>query len=219
VTESLFSMDGDRAPLRELVELKDRFGAWLMVDEAHATGVLGPTRRGLAEACGVVGRIEVHMGTLGKAIGAAGGFIAGARELIELLVNRARSFVFSTAPVPAAVAAARAGIDLVDSETGATLARLLWDRINQLRANMADLGWEIPNDPSPILPLVVGDERTTVGLATDLRAAGFLVPAIRYPTVARGAARLRVTLSAAHRAEDVIRLCDALGRLATPHGR
>jgi 7-keto-8-aminopelargonate synthetase-like enzyme len=209
-------MDGDRAPLRDLVELKDRFGAWLMVDEAHATGVFGATRRGLAEAAGVTGRIEVQMGTLGKALGAAGGFIAGASELIDLLVNRARSFVFSTAPAPAAAAAARAGIALVQSEAGASLNACLWKRVTQLRDLAAGLGWRLPAEPSPILPLEIGDERAAVRLAAELREAGFLVPAIRYPTVARGAARLRVTVSAAHTADQIAGLGQALGRLALP---
>jgi len=119
VTESVFSMDGDHAPLRELVELKEKYGAWLMVDEAHATGLYGPNRRGLAEAMGVSNHIEVQMGTLGKAIGASGGYISGSRPLIDYLINRSRSFIFSTAPVPAAAAAATAGIRFVQSSAGA----------------------------------------------------------------------------------------------------
>ncbi len=110
VTESIFSMDGDAAPLREIVALKEKYGAWLMVDEAHATGILGKDGRGLADQLGVGDQIEVQMGTLGKALGSSGGFICGSRALIDFLVNRARSFVFSTAPVPAAAAAATAGI-------------------------------------------------------------------------------------------------------------
>ena len=118
VTESIFSMDGDAAPLREIVALKEKYGAWLMVDEAHATGLYGKNRRGLAEESGVSGRIEIQMGTLGKAVGASGGYICGSRPLIDFLVNRARSFIFSTAPVPAAAAAATAGIRFIQSSEG-----------------------------------------------------------------------------------------------------
>src|SRR5471032_1800921 len=118
VTESIFSMDGDAAPLREIVELKNKYGAWLMVDEAHATGLYGKNRRGLAEELGVSGQIEIQMGTLGKALGASGGYICGSHPLVDFLVNRARSFIFSTAPVPAAAAAATAGIKLVQSSEG-----------------------------------------------------------------------------------------------------
>ena len=115
VTESIFSMDGDAAPLREIVALKEKYGAWLMVDEAHATGIIGKNGRGLADELGVGGQIEIQMGTLGKALGASGGYICGSRALIDFLINRARSFIFSTAPVPAAAAAATAGIQLAQS--------------------------------------------------------------------------------------------------------
>lgn len=218
VTESVFSMDGDLAPLRALVDLKDRFGAWLLVDEAHATGVFGEQGRGLVAAAGLTGRVEVHLGTLGKALGAAGGFIGGARELIELLVNRARAFIFSTAPVPAAVAAAQAGLELAASPQGDGLRARLWQRVRELRAALAAAGWSLPAEECPILPLVVGEEAAAVELAAKLREAGFFVPAIRYPTVARGAARLRLTVSAAHTARDVAQLGEALVRLGKPAG-
>lgn len=212
VTESLFSMDGDQAPLRELVALKDRYGAWLMVDEAHATGVLGPEGRGLAAEQGVDGRIEVQMGTLGKALGAAGGFIAGSGVLIDWLVNRARSFVFTTAPVPAAAGAARAALGISAGEEGEQRRAALRARINQLREILGREGWSLPLVHGPILPVILGDEIAALEAAARLRDAGFLVPAVRYPTVARGTARLRVTLSAAHSAGDVDRLCAALVR-------
>jgi 7-keto-8-aminopelargonate synthetase-like enzyme len=210
VTESVFSMDGDHAPLKAIVELKERFGAWLMVDEAHATGLYGTHRRGLAEAASVTDRVEIQMGTLGKALGAAGGYIAGARELVDWLVNRARAFIFSTAPIPAATAAARAGVELVQSAEGQAAWRQLWERISQLRAGLAALDWPLPHDESPILPLIVGGESAALALAGQLRERGLFVPAIRYPTVARGAARLRVSVSTAHTAEDVERLLFAL---------
>jgi len=204
VTESVFSMDGDCAPLQEIVELKKRFGAWLMVDEAHALGVLGPGRRGLAEELGVANRIEIQMGTLGKSVGSAGGFIAGSEALIDHLVNSARSFIFSTAPGPAAVAAARAGIDLIASAEGEALR-------GKLMANVAAVAGD--KSKIAIVPIILGDEDCALKASEQLKEAGFLVPAIRYPTVARGKARLRVTLSAAHTKEQVESLRVALKRL------
>ena len=203
VTESVFSMDGDLAPLRELVELKDRFGAWLMLDEAHASGLFGERRRGLAEAYGVAERVEVQMGTLGKAVGAAGGYICGSRVLVDYLVNRARSFIFSTAPTPAAVAAARAGVELIQSAEGADRCQRVWARVEQLKAALTSLGLPLETAQSAILPLIVGAETRAVALADALGHAGVFAPAIRYPTVGRGAARLRLTLTAEHTAGDV----------------
>ncbi len=200
VTESVFSMDGDTAPLRAIADLKDRYGAWLMVDEAHATGLYGPNRRGLAEEMGVSDRIDVQMGTLGKALGASGGFISGSRILIDYLINQARSFIFSTAPVPSAAAAATAAIRFVQSEAGERRRNLLWERIDELSSSRwADGG----RRPSAIFPIIVGDETKAVQAADALRESGIFVPAIRYPTVARGASRLRLTLTAAHTRLDI----------------
>jgi 8-amino-7-oxononanoate synthase len=210
VTESLFSMDGDVAPLRELVEVKERYGAWLMVDEAHATGVMGRERRGLVGELGLGDRVEVQMGTLGKALGAGGGYIAGSARLIDWLLNRARSFVFSTAPVPALAAAAHAGVDCVQSMEGRHRCELLWERVKEVRQAVASAGWAMPREPSPILPLIVGDERVAVSCAQALQRRGVYAPAIRYPSVGRGAARLRVTVSALHKSEQVARLAEAL---------
>jgi 8-amino-7-oxononanoate synthase len=203
VTESIFSMDGDAAPLREIVRLKEKYGAWLMVDEAHATGLYGKNRRGLAEKLGVADRIEIQMGTLGKALGASGGYICGSQKLIDFLTNRARSFIFSTAPVPAAAAAATAGIRFVQSNKGKARCDSLWRRVKQFD----------PKSSSAIIPLVVGDESKAVELAARLRKENIFIPAIRYPTVARGEARLRITLTAAHTADDVSELLAALGDL------
>jgi 8-amino-7-oxononanoate synthase len=196
VTESIFSMDGDSAPLLEIVELKNKYGAWLMVDEAHATGLYGKNRRGLTEEFGVSGQIEIQMGTLGKALGASGGYICGSRALVDFLVNRARSFIFSTAPVPAAAAAASAGIRLMQSNEGKAGCDALWKLLKQFN----------PKSASAIIPIIIGDEAKAVELAAKLREQNIFIPAIRYPTVARGAARLRVTLTAAHSAKDVAEL-------------
>jgi 8-amino-7-oxononanoate synthase len=207
VTESLFSMDGDIAPLREIVELKDRYGAWLMVDEAHATGLFGANRTGLVEEFGLSGQVEVQMGTLGKALGSAGGYIAGARVLIDYLVNRARSFIFSTAPPSSVSAASLAGIEVVRSSEGGKL-------LERLRANVGkfckESGTPAAAGNSPIVPKIIGAEENALSAAEALLEKGILVPAIRYPTVARGSARLRFTFSAAHSNEDVSKLARAM---------
>ncbi len=210
VTESVFSMDGDHAPLREMVALKEKHGAWLMVDEAHATGLYGANRRGLAEELGVSDRVEIQMGTLGKALGASGGYVCGSRALIDFLVNRARSFIFSTAPVPAAAAAATAGVQLVQSAEGSARAEQLWQRAAELKSEIRNLKSETT---SAIIPLIVGDESQAVATASVLRERGFFVPAIRYPTVARGSARLRITLTATHTKNDIAELTRALKTL------
>jgi len=207
VTESIFSMDGDAAPLREIVALKEKHGAWLMVDEAHATGVFGKDGRGLADELGVSGQIEIQMGTLGKALGASGGYICGSRALIDFLVNRARSFIFSTAPVPAAAAAAKAGIQLVQTPEGKSRRNYLQARVAELHSALGPPPSAIP---SAIIPIILGDEEGAVESAAQLRERGIFVPAIRFPTVARGAARLRITLNASHSADDVSQLVAAL---------
>ncbi len=197
VTESIFSMDGDAAALAEIVELKDRFGAWLLLDEAHAVGVLGPQGRGLAAALGLEQRIELHMGTLSKAIGLSGGYLAAKRQVIDLLINKARSFIYSTAPPPCIAHAASQALALIRGEEGER-------RRAQLRQN---IGMLAPgNHPSAIIPLIIGDEDRAMKLSARLLDEGFLIPAIRYPTVARGSARLRVTLSASHETSQVERL-------------
>ena len=214
VTESVFSMDGDLAVLRDIVDLKDGYGAWLMLDEAHATGLFGEGRRGLAEAYELSDRIEIQMGTLGKALGAAGGYICGSRRLIDLLIHRARSFMFSTAPVPAAVAAATAAIELVRGAEGEQLRQCLWQRVDATKNAVIHAGWNLPPVQSPILPILIGPEDAAVAIANGLRDDGLLLPAIRFPTVARGAARLRLTVTAAHSAEDIEILGKALSSRA-----
>lgn len=215
ITESVFSMDGDCTPLSELVDLKDRYGAWLMLDEAHALGVLGPTRRGFAEQAGVAERVEIQLGTLGKAVGASGGFVAGSRRLVDYLINRARSFIFSTAPIPAAAAAAEVGVSLVASEEGARRHSQLWSNVRSLSSALRAGGLAAAEPTSAILPLMVGEETAAVELSAQLRGAGFFVPAVRFPTVARGQARLRLTVTAEHEVADLLQFADVF-RKATP---
>ena len=211
-SESDFSMDGDHAPLAGIVELKERYGAWLMLDEAHAVGLYGPLGQGLAAAGGLGERIEIRMGTLGKAVGAAGGFICGSRQLFDLLVNKACSFIFSTAPSPAVSAAARAGVELIQSAEGEALRGQLWQRVEELRCGVEALGWKKPAEASAILPLIVGGEAKAMAVMERLREAGFFIPAIRYPTVPHNEARLRVTLSSSHSSGYIQLLLDALGQ-------
>ena len=207
VTESVFSMDGDLAPLREIVDLKERHGAILLLDEAHAVGVRGAGVVGLAGELGVADRIEIQMGTLGKALGVSGGYIAGSRTLIDFLINHARSFIFSTAPSPAVAAACRAALRIVRSSEGEALRVRLQENLALLAAEL-----NIPLPPSAIIPLILGGEEHALKEASRLQDAGFFVPAIRYPTVPRNTARLRVTLSAAHAPEQIRALADLLPR-------
>ena len=211
VAESVYSMDGDLAPLLNLVELKEQHGAWLMLDEAHATGLYGEGRRGVAEEFGVADRVEVQMGTLGKALGAAGGYICGSNELVDLLRHRARSFLFSTAPMPAQAAAARAGIEVVQSAEGEERRTRLWSLVDELKNGLIARGWKLPVVQSAILPLIIGGETEAVALSEQLLERGVFVPAIRYPTVAHGEARLRITVSAAHSPGDIEKLLEVLG--------
>jgi 8-amino-7-oxononanoate synthase len=218
VTESVFSMDGDRAPLAQLIDLKKRFGALLLLDEAHAIGVIGTNGRGLAAELGVANHVDVQMGTLSKALGVSGGYICGSRSLIDWLVNRARSFIFSTAPPPAVAAAALAAVDFLSSGEGEESRKTLWERIGTLRASLPRRPWDgvltaIPSSSgSAIHPWMVGDEQDAIDLARSLQAEGFLVPAIRYPTVAKGSARLRITVTAAHEGSQIRALAAALTR-------
>ena len=208
VAESVYSMDGDLAPLSEMVNLKERFGAWLFLDEAHAVGVLGPSGGGLAEELGLGDRIEIQMGTLGKALGAHGAYIAGSRALRDYLINRARSFIFSTAPPAPVAAAATKAIEISRAPEGSRLRELLWANIRNLAAVL-----ESPIPESAIIPQIIGPEIKATSASTALLNKGFLVPAIRFPTVAKGAARLRYTVTASHRPDEIQALGEALRNL------
>ena len=209
VTESVFSMDGDLAPLTEMVALKHQYGAWLMVDEAHGTGMFGKHRRGRVDQLQLGAQVEIQMGTLGKALGASGGFICGSAALKELLINRARTFIFSTSPCPAAAAAATAALQILTSDQGAERAKRLWQRVRELSEGLR----LSPAAASPIIPLIVGSPEAALRSASQLEAEGMLVPAIRYPTVPRDQARLRLTLSSEHTSEQVGQLVRAINSL------
>jgi 8-amino-7-oxononanoate synthase len=201
VTESVFSMDGDRAPLVEIADLCERFGAWLMVDEAHAAGVFGPRGAGLAAECGVTDRIAVHVGTLGKALGSFGAYVAGSRALVDLLVNRARPFIFTTGLPPASAAAARAAIEIIEREP--QRASGLLKRAARLGAELRAAGLSVPHVDSQILPVLIGDANRAIAIGARLLKQGVYVAAIRPPTVPEGTSRLRVSLMATHSEADV----------------
>ena len=207
-TDGVFSMDGDLAPLGDLADLADAFGAMLLVDEAHGTGVFGPEGRGACSACGVADRVPIRVGTLSKALGSLGGFVAGSRRLIDFLTARARPLLYSTALPPAAAAAASEALRIAREES--------WRRErvfalgDALRAALADRGHLVPPSTGPIVPILLGDPDRAWAASKSLREAGFLVPAIRPPTVPKGTSRLRISLSAAHTDGDLAGLIDAM---------
>jgi 8-amino-7-oxononanoate synthase len=203
VTESLFSMDGDVAPLGNLAEVARQYDAVLVVDEAHALGALGPGGRGLAAAAGLTP--DVLIGTLGKAFGSHGGFVAGSADLRALLVNRARTFIFTTAAPAPVAAAALAGLRLASGVPGDQRRQLLLDRVTALASALGRT-----DHRTPILPLLLGSDRAALAASSHLRRRGIFVQAIRPPTVPEGTARLRITLSAAHTADEVDALIRAL---------
>jgi 8-amino-7-oxononanoate synthase len=193
VTESVFSMDGDLCPLAEILSVCETHGALLLLDEAHAIGVLGRTGMGLAEQLGLQGEVNFQMGTLSKAVGLSGGYLAASRDWIDLIANRARPFIYTTAPPPALAHAAIAAIALIRSDEGNSLRETLFQNIALIREDHA----------SAIIPHIVGDNETALAASASLRENGFLIPAIRHPTVPQGTARLRITISAAHPQEAV----------------
>jgi len=209
ITESVFSMDGDLAPLRDIVALKQSYDAWLLVDEAHGFGVMGHHGGGLAEEWGLQQDIELQMGTLSKAAGLAGGFIAGSSALIDLLINRARSFIYSTAPPPALAHAALRSVELIGSAEGRALRERLQSNVRILHESPA------PALLTPIIPVILGSNETALQASARLAEAGFVVPAIRYPTVPRNSARLRISVSAAHSEASLLALRDQLKRLSS----
>jgi 8-amino-7-oxononanoate synthase len=212
-TDTVFSMDGDVAPVAELVALCEARGAWLVLDDAHGIGVLGDGRGALAHF-GVDSPSVVYMATLGKALGGYGAFVGGAPEVVDWLVQRARTYIYSTALPPLVAAAAIAAMDVVEGP--GQPARVLADRIAGFRAACAQLGVTLMPSLTAIQPVAVGDPQRALDVSARLLEAGFLVPAIRPPTVPEGTSRLRVSLSAAHAAADVESLAAALARALAP---
>jgi 8-amino-7-oxononanoate synthase len=210
-------MDGDLADLPALLDLAERYDAWLIVDDAHGFGVLGPQGRGSLAHFGLSSKRFIYMGTLGKAAGVAGAFVAAHPTIAEWLLQVARSYIYTTAVPPALAHALRASLELIAGEEGARRRVWLQQRIRQLRDGLAttiarrpSLEWRLPASATAIQPLIVGDNERALSLSAALESEGLWVPAIRPPTVPPGTARLRVTLSAAHTSDDVERLLAAL---------
>jgi 8-amino-7-oxononanoate synthase len=210
-TDAVFSMDGDVAPLPQLMDLCERYDAWLLLDDAHGFGVLGPQGRGTAAHFGLRSPRLIYMGTLGKAAGVAGAFVAGEPELIEWLVQRSRTYIFTTGTPPLLATALAASLRLIESEEWRR--ERLRQLIGRLREGLADHPLRLLQSQTAIQPLIVGDNAGAVDLGERLLDAGIWVPAIRPPTVADGSARLRISLSAAHGVEHVDQLVDALHAL------
>jgi 8-amino-7-oxononanoate synthase len=215
-TDGVFSMDGDLAPLPELVRLASMHGAWMLVDDAHGLGVLGPGGRGTAAHFGLdPSQLPILMGTLGKAFGTFGAFVAGGEELVETLIQTARTYIYTTAPPPALAEATRAALRLAAEEH--------WRRdrlqllVRRFRNGAVQLGLEVADSSTPIQPLMVGEAAAALRLSEELRRRGILISAIRPPTVPPGSARLRITFSAAHTEAQVDRLLDALEELSPGH--
>jgi 8-amino-7-oxononanoate synthase len=203
VTESLFSMDGDEAPLKQIVELSEKYDAMTMVDEAHATGVYEPDGAGLVSQLGLAERVVVQMGTLGKALGGFGAYVAGSAVLRELLINRCRSFIFTTSLPPAVMATGIAALELIKHEP--ERRRVLRDNCARIRSGLAELGYSLGDSRSQILPLLIGDADDCMRLSDRLLDRGIFAQGIRPPTVPPGTSRLRITLMATHTSDQIDR--------------
>jgi 8-amino-7-oxononanoate synthase len=213
VTDSVFSMDGDLAPLPALLALCEQYGAWLVVDDAHGFGVLGENGRGALEHFGLRSPNLVYIGTLGKAAGVGGAFVAAHASVVELMIQRARPYIYTTAAPPALAHALLASLDIIAGEEGAARRAQLGERIAQLDGALALERWRRPVSHTAIQPIVIGANDEALRVAGRLHEQGLWVPAIRPPTVAPGTARLRVTLCAAHTEDDVAQLAAALNHL------
>ena len=216
VTDGVFSMDGDIAPLPEIVEVADDYGAIVMVDDAHGEGVLGDSGRGIVNYFKLEGRVEVEVGTLSKAFGVMGGYITGPGVLIDYLKQKGRPFLFSTGLTPADTAAAIAAVDVLTKSD--ELVRKLWDNAAYFQRRLKDQGFDIGHTETPITPVMLGEEKTASTFSRKLFDKGIFAQSISYPTVARGKARIRCMLSAAHQKEDLDFAVDAFVSVARELG-
>ncbi|MBI5049298.1 MAG: aminotransferase class I/II-fold pyridoxal phosphate-dependent enzyme, partial [Nitrospirae bacterium] len=209
VTDSVFSMDGDIAPLKEFAFLSKRYGAILMIDDAHGTGVLGKNGRGTLEHLGIRADNIIQMGTLSKALGCFGAFAAGSKDLTDFLINRARSFIYSTSLPPAIAEAGIKAIDIVDFKSS-QLRKKLWSNRERLYAGLKNSGYDTFNSETPIIPIFAGDVKNALKLSAYLHKNKFFAPAIRPPTVPEGNCRIRFSVTAVHTDEDINMLLEVL---------
>lgn len=208
VTDSVFSMDGDIAPLEKIIKLAKHYNAITMVDEAHAIGVFGKNRRGVLEQIGLENEVDVIMGTLSKAVGSIGGFVCGNSDLIEFLRNRAKSFIYTTALPPAVCAASIAGLNIIRDEP--ELAETLRKNISYIRELLSSHGVNTGDSQGPIIPVIIGNTEKTLSISKTLLDKGLMIPAIRPPTVPRESSRLRVTIMSSHTKQELDRLANTL---------
>jgi glycine C-acetyltransferase len=218
ITDGVFSMDGDIAPLPELCDLAEKYGCIMMVDDAHASGVLGRNGRGSVDHFNCHGRVQVQVGTLSKAIGSMGGYVCGSRDLIDFLYLRARPFLFSTSHPPATAAACQAAFALLDSAEGEKLVKKLWANAKFFKRELKKRGFEFKASETPIVPIHVGDAAKAFEFSRKLFDAGVFAPAVGYPTVAEGKARLRAIVSAAHKREHLLKAADTLAEVGKSLG-
>jgi glycine C-acetyltransferase len=216
ITDGVFSMDGDIAPLPDLVDVAERHAAIMMIDDAHASGVLGSGGAGTVDHFGLYGRVDIQVGTLSKAIGVLGGFIAGPGHLIEWLQNRGRPYLFSTSAPPGVVAACIEALDIIRDEPD-RLERL-WSNTRSFKSGLLELGFDTGASETPITPVITGDEEKTQAFGRRLFEEGVFTPAIVFPTVARGRARVRTIVTAEHTAEDLKEALDAFDRVGRELG-
>ena len=208
VTDGVFSMDGDIAPVKEIQELKDKYDTMFYVDDAHGEGVLGKNGRGIVDHFGLQGKVEIEMGTFSKALGSMGGFVAGSQKLIDLLKQRARPFLFSSALNPGDTAGVLKSIEIMERDD--SLVKKLWENANFLQKGFRDAGFRLTSTKTPITPVVIGDEKKTLELSNYLyKNEGVFASPIVFPTVAKGVARIRVMPSAVHSKDDLERTLEA----------
>jgi glycine C-acetyltransferase len=218
ITDGVFSMDGDIAPLPQLCGLAEKYDCIMMVDDAHASGVLGRCGRGTIDHFNCHGRVHIQVGTLSKAVGAMGGYVCGSRDLIDFLYLRARPFFFSTSHPPATVGACQAAFTLLDSPEGERLVKKLWANTKFFKRELKRRGFHFEASETPIIPIHVGDAAKAFEFSRKLFEAGVFAPAVGYPTVAEGKARLRAIVSAAHKREQLLRAAEILAEVAKPLG-